>query len=354
MDKGKIHSLHIKENAAMPSNPTQSAIRRHWDILLSMPTSEPGLTIKELLEKLKSIGYNITRRTLERDLLELESSFGIICIEDKPSRWYLTPNKTMGKLPGVSITDALTLSLVESSLRPLLPQAILKVLEPRFEQARRRLDNLSKTSQPGERWIKKIASVPTDLPLQPPEISEEIIDTLQDSLLNELQIECIYKSATGKESQLILNPLSLIQRGRITYLLSIAKKFSEPRLFAVHRFLKAKQLDTPSEVPDDFCLKTYIANGAMQFGEKSSNKIKIKAWICDDLARQLTETPLSEDMLIEKLDSGNIVTSTQPDSWQLRWWILMQSGRLVIQEPTELREEIISQLENALSLYKNI
>lgn len=339
----------------MPSNATQSIIRRHWDILLLMPTRAPGVTIAELLEKLQGFGYKISKRTLERDLIELEGSFGIYCTDNniRPYRWHLIPNETMSKLPGVSITDALTLKLVEDTLRPLLPKAILKSLEPRFEQARRRLDNLSRSSQPGERWIKKIASVPTDLPLQPPELSEKIIDTLQDSLLNELKIDCIYKSATGKKSKLILNPLALILRGRITYLVSIADGFSEPRLFAVHRFLEAKKLNKPSQTPENFCLKSYIANGAMQFGEKYSDRIKFKAWICADLARQLNETPLGDDMCIKEIDNELILTSTQLDSWQLRWWILMQGNRLIVKEPAHLREEIISQLEKTIDLYKN-
>lgn len=337
----------------MPRSSSRNTASRQWDILKNLPTKAPGITISELFEKI-SADNQITRRTLERDIIELSIFFCIHSSETRPNRWYLVPTENTDKISGISISDALTLRLVEDSVRPLLPKAILKGLESRFEQARRRLDNLSTSSQPSERWIKKVASVPTDLPLKPPEINETIIDELQDALLNEHQIQCFYHAASGKKSRLCLNPLALIQRGQITYLLAIVESFSDPRLFALHRFLEAKKLKTPRNAPEDFCLNRYIDQGAMQFGELSGNKIKLHAWVCKELARQLKETPLGEDMqlIIDDNTDGFLLTSTQADSWQLRWWLLMQSGRLIVHEPLHLRDEIISKLSSALEMYK--
>lgn len=99
---------------------------------------------------------------------------------------------------------------------------MLGVLEPRFELASSKLSALEK-KLPTARWPKKVASIPARLPLIAPTIDADYLAAAQMALMNERQLTGRYYSAhRNKASDLVLNPLGLVQRGPITYLVATA------------------------------------------------------------------------------------------------------------------------------------
>jgi len=111
-------------------------------------------------------------------------------------------------------------------------------------------------------------------------------------------------------------------------------------------------LDAAAEKPADFHLQDYINTGAFEFG--GPTPITLVAWVNDNLARLLTETPLSEDMELEAIgspDDGYRLSATVNDSWELRWWILSQAGALKVESPEELQADILGRLREGLELY---
>lgn len=335
----------------MSASSTRGTLSRQWELLKLLPARPPGVTAHILVERLAEAGFKVSKRTVERDLIELAQLFPLQC-NDKgiPYGWYWTPGAT-AELPGMTVSEALTLRMVEDSLRPLLPSFMLKSLEPRFAQAHQKLQALG-PHVPAARWIDKIASVPPELTLQAPEIDEVLLEQIQQALLDDRQLRCHYFAAhSNKHRELVLNPLALIQRGNTTYLAAITEPYEDVRLYAVHRFQQAEALINPSRRPDSFSLGDYIAAGALQFTSPGAGLIALQAWIHDDLARQLRETPLSSDMLLEPEEVGHRLTATVQDSWQLRWWMLSQAGSIAVREPVGLREELIRQLEAGLAAH---
>lgn len=335
----------------MSATSTRSTLSRQWELLKSLPARPPGVTAQMLVERLSEAGFKVSKRTIERDLVELSQLFPLQC-NDKgtPYGWYWTPGAT-AELPGLTVSEALTLRMVENSLRPLLPSFMLKSLEPRFAQAHLKLQALG-PQVPAARWIDKIASVPPELTLQAPEIDEALLEQIQQALLDDRQLRCHYFAAHGnKQRELVLNPLALIQRGNITYLAAITEPYEDVRLYAAHRFQQAAILETPSRRPDSFNLDVYIASGALQFTSPGAGPITLQAWINEDLARQLRETPMSSDMQLAPDKDGHRLTATVQDSWQLRWWMLSQAGSIAVREPVGLREELIGLLEAGLDVY---
>jgi predicted DNA-binding transcriptional regulator YafY len=330
----------------VPATSTRRTLSRQWELLKLLPNHAPGLTSAELQSRLSDAGYKTSKRTVERDLVELSCIFPVQC-NDKgtPYGWYWTPGSS-ANLPGIALGEALTLCLVEDSIRPLIPSFMLKSLAPRFNQARQKLQALSEENA-SARWFDKVASVQPELTLLPPEINLEFLQNLQDALLNDTQIACRYYSAhQDKTRNLTLNPLAMVQRGHITYLIATAEPFDDPRQYAIHRFEEARVLTSPSLKPEGFDLKQYIANGSMQFASKG--EIHLRAWISDDLARLISETPISADMQLIKQQDGSTLTATVNDSWELKWWILSHVGSLVVHAPETLREEITSRIKNGL------
>ncbi len=113
----------------MSTNASRNTISRQWELLRSLPARAPGITALELVSLLKNAGFTVSKRTIERDLIELSNLFPLQCNDKSmPYGWYWTPGAT-AELPGLTLGEALTLRLVEDSLRPLLPAYLLKSLE---------------------------------------------------------------------------------------------------------------------------------------------------------------------------------------------------------------------------------
>lgn len=336
----------------MPSATSRSTLTRQWELLKLLPSKPPGLTAAELKSLLSEAGYQTSKRTIERDLVELSRLFPLHC-NDKgmPFGWYWTPGKS-AELPGITLGEALTLRLVEDSIRPLIPAFMLKTLEPRFNLARQKLEAISEEN-PSARWLDKVASVQPELTLIPPEVRSDLLEVIQQALMNDIQLSCRYYSAHKNQfHSFTLNPLGLVQRACTTYLIATAEPFDDIRQFVLHRFEEARPLASACNKPNGFNLQDYIASGAMQFG--THEKIQLNAWVSEGLARLLQETPISDDMLLTAEGEGSTLTATVNDSWELKWWILSHSGAITVHEPKELRDEVMERLNTAAMSYRGL
>jgi len=335
---------------AVPSATSRSTLTRQWELLKLLPPKGPGITTLELQRLLGDAGHETTKRTIERDLVELSRLFPLQCNnKGMPYGWHWMPGKS-AELPGITLGEALTLRLVEGSIRPLIPAFMLKTLEPRFNLARQKLEAMSEEN-PSARWLDKVASVQPELTQIPPEINADLLDVIQQALMNDTQLSCRYYSAHKNQfHNFTLNPLGLVQRAHTTYLIASAEPFDDIRQFVVHRFEEARGLPTQCFKPKGFDLQDYVDSGAMQFG--THEKIKLEAWISEGLARLLQEAPISHDMLLVAEDEGSRLTATVNDSWELKWWILSHAGSIQIQQPQGLRDEIQQRLKAALELHE--
>ncbi len=333
----------------MPAKQTRHTLVRQWALLQLLPTRGPGKTAKELTDALNSDGYNISKRQVERDLIELYDAFGLdLNNASVPYGWRLPPHVPID-LPSITLAEALSLQLVEGTLKTLMPPAMMHSLEPRFLQAKRKLETLEAENQASE-WLHKVAVVPPSLPMLPPTFDSDVLETVQEALLRNQQLSAEYKKFDSQQpSSLTLHPLGLVQRGPVTYLVATAFDYTDVYLYALHRIITASKTEYPSVTPEGFSLESYIAKDALQFGNNGSICLKAEIW--DGLAQILQETPLSTDQKIEGLDGALRLTATVTDSWQLRWWILSQGDGIVIIEPTSLRHDIAHRLQMAAEQY---
>ena len=54
----------------------------------------------------------------------------------------------------------------------------------------------------------------------------------------------------------------------------------------------------------------------------------------------LTETPISRDQILKKLEDGRYLLKVKlPDTSQIRWWLLGFGSQVEVIRPTSLREE---------------
>lgn len=334
----------------MSASSSQNTIARQWQLLKLIPTRAPGLEAKQLTQQLLDAGFSVSKRTVERDLQELSLLFPLQCNEkSKPYGWYWMRDASLD-IPGVTLAEALSLTLVESQLRQLLPAPLVESLQARFNLAKSKLKALD-TSNAGARWPDKVASVSAGMQLLPPKIDADLLQKVQQALLEDKQLDVSYHALhQSVVKQYRLNPLGLIQRGQISYLIASAAPYNDPLRFAIHRFHKVEITEAPAVIPTDFNLQRYLANGAMEFSEGETIKLELTA--TPVLASLLLETPLSSDMLCNKLDNGDYhISATVHNGWQLDLWLMSQSNYLTVLAPQELRQSIKQRLAETLEKY---
>lgn len=337
----------------MPSNSGRNTLSRQWELLQLLPTSGSGATARSLQERLAEAGFPTTKRTVERDLEDLSSVFAIRKNDKSvPFGFSWAPPSTF-QASAVSVLDALTLTLAQEMLRPLIPSFMLGALKPRFEQASNKLSALARQS-PASNWPQKVASVPAYLPLVAPRIDPACLACVQQALIEDRQLTCSYYSAhRDHRSQLVLSPLGLVQRGEITYLVATAEPYEDVRQFALHRMSGVVLTNTPVKASENFDLKAYASSGAMQFGDNAGEVITLEAWVSEGLLRLLRETPLNADMETMSSEGGGWIRAKVANSWELEWWLLSHTGSIAITAPETLKQRLLQRLKRGLELYED-
>lgn len=332
----------------MPRTANHFTLSRQWELLKLLPSRGPGATADELTDRLAGQGYTVTKRTVERDLIDLSAVFGISCNDQsKPYGWYWMKNAD-NTIQSIELTDAVSLSLAEQVLRHMLPETLLAALNPKFDLARKKLAALD--AHPLARLPRKVRYVSDNLDMRPPFIRKGITATIQDALVREQQLKVAYAAFASKPKEMTLNPLALVQRGTVPYLVATIEPHTDVRLLVLQRFEKATILISPANIPGDFCIDTCIAEGLMGFGEP--HPIRLKARITETLANYLAETRLSEDQKTTFRKGHWQLQATVQNTWQLHFWILSQGQNITITSPKDLREQIQNELLAASNNYK--
>lgn len=334
----------------MPANKTRNTLARQWELLQLIPTRGDGKTSSEFTDALNQLGFKVSKRQMERDLGALMEAFPLECNNDSiPFFWKWIDGASVD-LPGLTLAEALSMKLIEDAIQNLLPASLVSSLKSRFLQAEKKLAGLDKDN-PTAQWSSKVRTVQPTLPLLPPQVIQEVLENVQEALLLNKQLEAEYQSMTDSAPvSKLLNPLGLVNRGPVTYLVATKSNSAEVRLYALHRFAKAAKLEGNAKRPRTFNLDDYINSGALQFG--SRNTIRLKAYVSDWLAQYLTETPMSSDQKIVVEGKKIRLSATVPDSWQLKWWILSHGSGIKVLAPVGLRSSIFETHKLASAQYE--
>lgn len=294
-------------------------------------------------------GYNITKRTIQRDLVKLSEHFPLINDErNKPYGWSWKGGDII-ELPGMDNATALTCILAEKHLEQIMPTSVLKKIEPNIRRAKNQLKSL-KTGLGS--WQDKVRVLPRGLQLNPAYVEPKVVDTVHDALLEGKRFTGEYLPKDCKKVETYeVNPLAIVYRSNISYLVSTLWDYSDIKQLAIHRIKSAQILDKKTTVPNGFDLDTYINNGEFSY-PKSNKAINLEILIDAYAGSHLYETPLSDNqVIIQSKDGRYKIRATVKDTQELRWWLLSMGEYVEVVSPVKLRKEIIASLETSLSNY---
>ena len=310
-------------------------------MLRFIPRAPARIAVKDLQEQLRDADFKVSTRTVQRDLLDLSTVFPLVSDDrEKPYGWSWQREAPSFDLPGLSIPDALTLTLVEQHLRNQLPPTALDALQPQFRSAARIL-NATDQSISSKAWLGKVRTIAPLQPLQAPALDENCQRTVYLALMKDLQLKLSYKKRDAETATLypIVHPLAIVQRGGIVYLVCTFADYEDVRTLALHRVKEAELIYTTAKRSQRFDLDAYIASGA--FGFLTGPPIILRATFQRPVAEHLFETPLSPDQVLEMRDDGSVhLTATVASTRTLVFWLTGFGAAVEVHHPAKLRAEL--------------
>ncbi|MDN5620389.1 MAG: WYL domain-containing protein [Psychrobacter sp.] len=322
---------------------------RQWQVLSQLQRNRwVGTT--HIYEQLMMAGFDISLRTVQRDLNALAKRFPIEKNNANPQGWRWKEDAPLQSLPHMNLSQAVAFNMVEANLTQLLPPVILDELFPWFDLARRQLKNSKVTHS----WIDRVRIEPATQPLIAPDIDLDSKDNIYHALFYQLQINACYtRSNKSEASEYTLNPIAIIQRGVIIYLL--ATRTDDPdatiRTFALHRFDRVEILESAAQTPEDFQLDTYLDEGSMGFShplfgelaERGKNTA-VELKFTQKAGRSLTESKLSDDQTVTLNDDDTLtIKATVNLTSQLVWWLRGFGNGLLDAKPALLYQAVLDE-----------
>jgi predicted DNA-binding transcriptional regulator YafY len=334
----------------MASN--QQSLLRQWNMLRMVPRSPASISAKDLCDRLCAADFQVTKRTVERDLNELSAVFPIMVdSSNKPYGWSWLRDAASFDLPGMTLPEALTMTMVEQHLRHQLPPSAVEALRPHFASAARTLSTVE-AHVPSRAWLAKVRSVSPQQPLLPPQMDETCQRTVYLALMQDRQLRLHYRKRDSAAASIYaaVHPLAVVQRGGVIYLVCMFGTFDDVRTIALHRIEQAEMLYEPSRRQPGFDIDAYISSG--QFGVIAGAPIQLRALFSRVAGEHLHETPLVADQQLSSMDGGQLLlAATVPHTRALVWWLLGFGDAVVVQEPAALRQELAGIAERMVRAY---
>lgn len=320
---------------------------RFLQILHLIPPFGRSVTVAELCRRLAEHGFEVSKRTVQRDLDSLAAVFPLAGDGNYPRRWSWAKDARRCDLPGLDVATALAFMQVEAHLQRLLPAAIVRELAPWFEQARCLLDGESLGD-----WARRVRVLDPGQPLAAPRIDSAVLAAVSAALLGAHALRLRYASRSrGACSEIEFHPLALVWHGPVAYLVGLYWNYDDPRHLALHRIRSAEVLqETPARVLPDFDLDAWLAEH--MFDMPLGPDVVLSAEISIDVAQHLEERPLSAEQTLAPLTAQRYALRARvADTLQLRWWLLGFGDRVTVLEPASLRAELAETVARMAQAY---
>jgi predicted DNA-binding transcriptional regulator YafY len=326
-------------------------ILRQIQLLQSLPRQPYKKSPKDLKNDLIQVGFEVSIRTIQRDLKVLSSILPLVSDErDKPFGWSWHKDAS-GLNPIMDPIEALTFSLAEEYLEPIMPGKSFNRLKIFFDRANNVLKEMDRSSI--KKWRDNVRVVPQWQTLIAPEINELAEAEIYDALLKGNQLEVEYlKRGEKKPQRRTVNPLGIVLQGVVHRLICTMDDSKDPRHLPIHRFKEARQNGLKAQRLQYFDIDSFIKN--QNIGYLISVKpIKLEAIFQSMAGFHLTETPITKDQQLEQLRDGRYkLRATLANTSQLRWWLLGFGGQVEVVKPKSLRNEFKEMAREINSIYE--
>lgn len=314
--------------------------------LLLLLQTNGKLTAARLADELE-----VSVRTIYRDVEALSGAGVPIYAESGPGGGVRLVDGYRTRLTGLTAEEAEALAYSglpgaasELGLGTVLAAAQLKVdaaLPPELRSRAVRMRERFHLDAPG--WFARDEPVPH-------------LATLSRAVWEEQRVELRYQKREG-EVRRVVDPLGLVLKAGVWYLVALSGRTGSPRTFRVGRVVGVKELGVEIDRPDEFDLaEHWQAAGEAFFESMERQEVRVrmqrsKIWhlrhlLDPDAAREAIEGAPEADV------DGWIELTLGFEHLDMAAWALLQFGAdLEVLEPVELRAQVAATIEAMSARY---
>lgn len=329
------------------SNPRDTAIR-YMNMLSLIPLEPRSISTRELTDKLEEQGHDVELRTVQRDLVSLSHLF-MLATEPgtgRENRWFFRKGSPT-HWPAMDLDTALAITLAEQDLHKLLPKQIMDGFASVVQQAKCTLD-VQDSAGKRKTWASAVRIVPKGFALQPQAIAPDVLANVYEAMGMQRQLRIV---KDGKES--VINPLGLVMRGAVLYLVCTYYTYTDIRITALHRISEAERQMSDILVPEGFNLDDTLQRGIMHWRLDPDKPKAFELLVNEDVARYLSENRVNDTQTIKPRDDGRaLVRFTAEDTIDLRQWLLGFGATIVVNKPAAVKKWIASTADSLSQLYR--
>lgn len=328
---------------------------RYIKMLECIPTQPRKVTAKDVGARLAEAGYEISARSVERDLEKLAAVFPLTRDDrSRPYGWSWMKDASRVDIQPIDRVSALTLMLARDHLAPLLPASVLKVLAPRFEAAARLLAGEGRDIG---RLPARIRVKSRGQRLAPPAVSHEVLETLYDALQAGCRVQLTYgaRKHDGQAKAYVADPLGLVFVDGAVYFVCQLQGTDGSHIahLPLQRVKAVAVLAEPAIEPPGFDLDAFVDE---KFDYPVGDRpLPLVFRMERQTAAHLDERPLAKDQQIDAPAADGFVTvrATVADTQQLRWWLLAFGDKVEVLAPAALRAEFAGIVERLGRVYRS-
>jgi predicted DNA-binding transcriptional regulator YafY len=183
-------------------------------------------------------------------------------------------------------------------------------------------------------------------------ISQVVFDRVSEALFTDKKIKATYTpryGMQGKESE--FNPLGLVNRGSIIYLVATYWGYDDIKHLPLYRFGRVTVLDTPAHRPEGFDFQSYIKNGGMLKQALGEAPEQITLQVSSYLLEHLLERQPGISGSFKCDEDQGTATFRETITNEFLWWLRAMGPNVKVLEPQSLVEYLKDDLQKTLAQY---
>lgn len=313
-----------------------------------------GISLERLLRNYCSLLEDYThdlpkpasiKRSLQRDLNKLET-YGINIMRPSTGSKNKTYRLEQEYLPKLSLENAAMLYVSTMLHRnTLMNDAITSV--------RRNIESGFFQGMPERsRLLRERIYILGDT-LSNPEQFGDILGSLVRAVSETYRVKVEYINNDGKTSSRILEPLGMVCKRSVWYLIARQVDIQETRTFRVDQVCHLTNLpEEPFAYPTGFLLPEYIGNSWGVFCNDPVRIVRLR--FSPQVARRVKNLCYhpSQRIVQEDADGSIVIRFEVCGLLEMRSWIMQWGSQVEVLEPLDLRKQIREMAENIIKTYQ--
>lgn len=317
-------------------------LARQWQLIQHLAKSRAGIGLDELARELDCV-----KRTVYRDLDALMYAGFPVKSEKRDGRAFYSflDSYRLGDVP-FTPDELLALAFSEDLLRVLegtvfhdsIASALAKIRAGLGPELTNYLSRMTDTFRviPGPH--KRYAQF------------ADTIRMLNDAVLSQQTVAMKYRTGrSGAESERGLDPYRVWYRSGGLYVIGHDHQSGEIRTFAIDRIVEIEATDKSFEVAPSFDFDTFVSSA---FGVISETPVAVRIRFDSDWKNHVMEHTWHPSQKVAELSDGGVeLTMEVGGTTEVRNWVMSFGAGAEVIEPSELRADVITELERVTARY---